>query len=40
MTVVGIVRNVRHNGVTAPVKEKFYVPAAQFPLSSGFAAGT
>ncbi len=38
MTVVGIVRNVRHNGVTAPVKEKFYVPVAQFPLSTGFAA--
>ena len=38
MTVVGIVRNVRHNGVTAPVKEKFYVPYAQFPLSIGFAA--
>jgi predicted permease len=38
MTVVGIVRNVRHNGVTAPVKEKFYVPASQFPLAAGFAA--
>jgi predicted permease len=38
MTVVGIVRNVRHNGVTAPIKEKFYVPYAQFPLETGFAA--
>jgi predicted permease len=38
MTVVGIVRNVRHNGVTAPIKEKFYVPAAQFPQEAGFAA--
>jgi predicted permease len=37
MTVVGIVRNVRHNGVTAPIKEKFYVPHAQFPLETGFA---
>jgi putative ABC transport system permease protein len=31
MTVVGVVRDVRHNGVTAAVKEKFYVPYAQFP---------
>jgi predicted permease len=38
MTVVGVVKNVRHNGVTAAVKEKFYVPAAQFALSSGFPA--
>jgi predicted permease len=34
MTVVGIVRDVRHNGVTAPIKGKFYVPYAQFPPSS------
>ncbi len=38
MTVVGLVRNVRHNGLTAAVKEKFYVPYAQFPASTGFAA--
>jgi putative ABC transport system permease protein len=38
MTVVGIVKNVRHNGVTAAVKGKFYVPYAQFPSSTGFAA--
>jgi putative ABC transport system permease protein len=31
MTVVGVVNDVRHNGVTAAVKEKFYVPYAQFP---------
>ena len=31
MTVVGLVRDERHNGVTAAVKEKFYVPYAQFP---------
>jgi putative ABC transport system permease protein len=37
MTIVGIVRNVRHNGVAAPIKGKFYVPYAQFPLSVGFA---
>jgi predicted permease len=38
MTVVGIVKNVRHNGVTAAVKGKFYIPYAQFPASTGFAA--
>jgi len=38
MTVVGVMKNVRHNGVTAAVKEKFYVPSAQFPVSTGFAA--
>ena len=35
MTVVGIVRNERHNGVTGIVKEKFYVPYAQFPAARG-----
>ncbi len=34
MTIVGIVRDVRHNGVTAPIKGKFYVPYAQFPAAS------
>ncbi len=38
LTVVGIVRDVRHNGVVSPIKGKFYVPYAQFPLSTGFAA--
>lgn len=37
MTIVGVVGNVRHNGVTAAVKEKFYVPHAQFALSTGRA---
>jgi predicted permease len=31
MTVVGLVKDERHNGVTAAIKEKFYVPYAQFP---------
>jgi putative ABC transport system permease protein len=33
--VVGIVRDVRHNGVTGVVKEKFYIPHAQWHLSVG-----
>ena len=37
MAVVGVVRDVRHNGLTAPIKEKFYVPHAQFALSAGSA---
>ena len=35
LSVVGIVRDVRHNGISAPVKEKFYRPHAQFHRSSG-----
>jgi putative ABC transport system permease protein len=35
VTVVGIVADVRHNGVTAPVKEKFYVPHTQWHRSVG-----
>lgn len=35
VTVVGIVRNVRHNGVAAIVKEKFYIPHAQWHRSVG-----
>jgi putative ABC transport system permease protein len=38
VTVVGIVRDVRHNGVTAVIKEKFYVPHAQWHRSVGFPA--
>jgi len=38
--VVGIVRDVRHNGVTAPIKEKFYRPHGQFAASVGFAPRT
>jgi putative ABC transport system permease protein len=35
ITVVGIVRDVRHNGVAAPIKEKFYIPHAQWHRSVG-----
>jgi len=34
--VVGIVGDVRHNGVRAPVKTKFYRPSEQFHRSTGF----
>ena len=36
LTVVGLVRDVRHNGMTGAVKEKFYVPHAQFARAAGF----
>jgi predicted permease len=36
VTVVGVVADERHNGVTAPIKEKFYRPHAQFYRSTGF----
>jgi len=35
ITVVGIVGNVRHNGVTAEIKPKFYRALDQWHLSSG-----
>ena len=35
MQVVGLLRDERHNGVTAVIKEKFYVPYAQFPRARG-----
>jgi len=35
MTVVGVVRDERHNGITGVIKEKFYVPHAQFSVSTG-----
>jgi putative ABC transport system permease protein len=35
VTIVGIVRDVRHNGVTAAVKEKFYVPHSQWHAATG-----
>lgn len=37
ITVVGIVADVRHNGITQVVKEKFYVPHRQWHLSAGNA---
>ncbi len=37
VTVVGIVANVRHNGITDGVNEKFYVPHAQWHKSIGNA---
>jgi predicted permease len=36
VTVVGVVGNVRHNGVDTIVKEKFYIPHAQWRRASGF----
>jgi predicted permease len=38
LTVVGVLHDEKHNGVTGIIKEKFYVPYAQFALSVGFAA--
>jgi predicted permease len=35
MTVVGVVADVRHNGILRPVKNKFYVPYSQFARSVG-----
>ena len=35
VTVVGIVADVRHNGITEGVKEKFYVPHTQWHKSTG-----
>jgi len=35
VTVVGIVADVRHNGITEVVKEKFYVPHTQWHKSIG-----
>ena len=40
VTVVGIVADVRHNGVTQAVKEKFYVPHTQWHKSVGNAIRT
>ena len=34
-TVVGIVADERHNGVTGIVKEKFYVPHSQWHVVTG-----
>jgi putative ABC transport system permease protein len=35
VTVVGIVADERHNGVTGIVKEKFYIPHAQWHIVTG-----
>jgi putative ABC transport system permease protein len=40
ITVVGIVADVRHNGIEVEIKEKFYRPHAQFPASTGGAPRT
>jgi putative ABC transport system permease protein len=34
-TVVGVVRDVHHNGVTTAIKAKFYLPYAQFAKATG-----
>jgi len=35
MTVVGVIKDERHNGVTAAIKEKFFVPYTQFAIQTG-----
>ncbi len=35
--VVGVVGNVRHNGITAEIKQKWYLPESQAFLSLGFS---
>ena len=40
ITVVGVVADVRHNGITQAVKEKFYVPHPQWHTSVGNAIRT
>jgi putative ABC transport system permease protein len=35
ITVVGIVKDVRHNDLTGVVKQKFYIPHSQWSLSTG-----
>jgi putative ABC transport system permease protein len=40
LRVVGIMKDVRHNGVVAPIKTKFYAPHSQFHRSVGFAPRT
>lgn len=34
MTVVGVVADVAHNGITAEIKRKFYVPLAQWEMAT------
>ncbi len=40
VTIVGVVADVRHNGITGVVKEKFYVPHTQWHKSTGNAIRT
>ena len=35
VTIVGIVADVRHNGITEVIKEKFYIPHRQWHMSVG-----
>ncbi len=35
-TVIGVVGDVRHQGLTADVKQTWYLPQSQFDLSTGF----
>jgi predicted lysophospholipase L1 biosynthesis ABC-type transport system permease subunit len=35
ITIVGVVADVRHNGITEPIKEKFYIPHTQWHRSIG-----
>ncbi|HEV3484364.1 MAG TPA: FtsX-like permease family protein, partial [Vicinamibacterales bacterium] len=35
VTIVGVVADVRHNGITQVIKEKFYVPHAQWHRATG-----
>jgi putative ABC transport system permease protein len=35
LTIVGVVGDVRHNGISEPIKEKFYVPHTQWHRATG-----
>jgi putative ABC transport system permease protein len=35
LTIVGVIGDTRHNGLTNPVKRKWFVPHAQFAASAG-----